>query len=155
MDLEQICSNHPDRKALSLCHHCGRYFCHECLKEGSDFYYCEKPECLHALEAELHPPAPSVAGPLESPGTPPENLVFLALYPHASEANAVKAKLGLEGLECFPVEASCGLMEDPFIVPVWLRVRAADGEKAARILKNLPFCFNANISNFNQILAGC
>jgi hypothetical protein len=39
------CYNHPERKAYSICHSCGRHFCEECLTEGIDYYYCKSPEC--------------------------------------------------------------------------------------------------------------
>ncbi len=39
------CYNHPERKAYSVCHSCGRYFCEDCLTAGTEFYYCKSPEC--------------------------------------------------------------------------------------------------------------
>ncbi len=46
------CINHPNKEATSLCHGCGDYFCESCLDEGSEFYYCKKPECQKLLTAE-------------------------------------------------------------------------------------------------------
>ncbi len=46
------CSNHPDRKALSVCHGCGRSFCELCLDEGKEFYFCKDPRCQALLKKE-------------------------------------------------------------------------------------------------------
>ncbi len=46
------CVNHPARKALSICHNCGRRYCESCLDEGKEFYYCKDPACQKALLAE-------------------------------------------------------------------------------------------------------
>jgi len=54
----EICVNHPDRKALSICHGCGKNFCGECLTEGKEFYYCSSAACQELLKKE------SKAGPL-------------------------------------------------------------------------------------------
>lgn len=135
MDEEQSCCNHPERKALSFCHHCGRYYCFECLKEGSEFYYCKSPQCLLAMETELHPTAPQEES-AEAPETLPENLDVIGIYPAASDAEVVKTRLESEGLECFLMEEPCGLMEEPYIVPYRLMVRETDAEKAFQILKS-------------------
>lgn len=39
------CINHPDRKAYSICHNCGKHYCEECLSGGGEYYYCNSPEC--------------------------------------------------------------------------------------------------------------
>lgn len=44
--MDQKCSNHPDKQAISFCHNCGKYFCYECLNEGKEYYYCNSEECL-------------------------------------------------------------------------------------------------------------
>lgn len=46
------CTNHPDRKALSGCHGCGKRFCESCLEEGKEFYYCKSPACQELLREE-------------------------------------------------------------------------------------------------------
>lgn len=51
----KACVNHPDKKAVSVCHHCGKDYCGECLTEGREYYYCFSPECREALEKEIHP----------------------------------------------------------------------------------------------------
>ncbi len=33
------CVNHPNKKALSACHGCGKHYCESCLDEGKEFYY--------------------------------------------------------------------------------------------------------------------
>ena len=33
------CINHPDRKAISLCHGCGKVFCESCLDEGKEYLF--------------------------------------------------------------------------------------------------------------------
>ncbi len=47
------CVNHPERNAFSICHGCGRHFCEECLNAGTDFNYCNSPECQKKLQEEL------------------------------------------------------------------------------------------------------
>lgn len=48
----EYCVNHPDVKALSVCHNCGRNFCRNCLSEGSEYYYCNSEECQRVLKNE-------------------------------------------------------------------------------------------------------
>ncbi len=127
MDPDQICFNHPNRKAFSLCHHCGKYYCSSCLKEGPEFYYCTRPECLKALEAEVHLLIPP-AEPVKPVGSPPGELCFLALYPNTFEAQAVKTQLESQEVECVLVEATSGLIEKPFTVPVKIMVKETKKE---------------------------
>ena len=47
------CFNHPDKKALSICHGCGKDYCESCLDEGKEYYYCKKPECQKLFKEEL------------------------------------------------------------------------------------------------------
>jgi len=47
--MEHYCKNHPNKKALSLCHSCGEYFCSDCLTEGKEYYYCKNNECAKQL----------------------------------------------------------------------------------------------------------
>jgi hypothetical protein len=49
----RTCFNHPDKKALSICHGCGKDYCEECLDEGLEYYYCRRPECHSLLLQEL------------------------------------------------------------------------------------------------------
>lgn len=51
--MNQQCHNHPDRRALSFCHSCNRFFCPECLTEGKEYYYCLDSVCQIALQREL------------------------------------------------------------------------------------------------------
>ncbi len=56
----ETCANHPGKKALSVCHGCGRSYCESCLVEGNEYYYCKNPECQRqmkedALGGELPP----------------------------------------------------------------------------------------------------
>lgn len=46
------CTNHPDRKALSVCHGCAKPYCEDCLDEGKEFYYCRKPACQGLMKKE-------------------------------------------------------------------------------------------------------
>jgi len=32
--MKEKCFNHPDKKAISYCHSCGKYFCEDCLSIG-------------------------------------------------------------------------------------------------------------------------
>ena len=47
------CKNHPDREAFSICHNCGEHYCQDCLSEGKEYYYCNKPKCQAALRKEI------------------------------------------------------------------------------------------------------
>ena len=49
----ETCYNHPERKAYSICHSCGRHFCEECLTAETEFYYCKSPECREIIKTEL------------------------------------------------------------------------------------------------------
>jgi DNA-directed RNA polymerase subunit RPC12/RpoP len=51
--LMNTCKNHPDRNAFSICHNCGEHYCEDCLSEGKEYYYCNKPECQAALRKEI------------------------------------------------------------------------------------------------------
>ncbi len=48
------CVNHPDKKAFSICHSCGKAYCEQCLSEGEEYYYCKNYECQEMLKKELH-----------------------------------------------------------------------------------------------------
>ena len=47
------CYNHPERIAYSICSNCGRYYCEECLLEGTDYYYCKSSECRSKWEKDI------------------------------------------------------------------------------------------------------
>jgi len=49
----KYCVNHSDKKALSICHGCGKDYCELCLDEGKEYYYCKKPKCQKLLKKEL------------------------------------------------------------------------------------------------------
>jgi hypothetical protein len=49
----KTCSNHPDKKAFSICHGCGKDYCEACLDEGKEYYYCKNSECQKLLLEEL------------------------------------------------------------------------------------------------------
>src|SRR3989339_171413 len=51
--MKEKCSNHLDRDALSFCHACKKYYCSECLVEGSDYYYCSNAQCQAKIGEEL------------------------------------------------------------------------------------------------------
>lgn len=53
------CINHPERKAISVCHVCGKEYCELCLVEGKEFYYCIDPLCQEALKKVQPPILPS------------------------------------------------------------------------------------------------
>ncbi len=53
--MREKCTNHPDTEAFNLCHSCNRYYCKECLTEGTTYYYCSSPECRLALQREKLP----------------------------------------------------------------------------------------------------
>ncbi len=45
---KEKCLYHPDKRALSFCHSCGKYFCGACLTEGIEYYYCRNSSCQQA-----------------------------------------------------------------------------------------------------------
>lgn len=49
----KTCFNHPEKKAFSICHGCGKDYCEECLEEGREYYYCRRPECQKLRLQEL------------------------------------------------------------------------------------------------------
>ncbi|MHB8337520.1 MAG: putative signal transducing protein [Ignavibacteriaceae bacterium] len=49
----KACFNHPDKKAFSICHSCGKNYCESCLDEGKEFYYCRNPECHILFKEEI------------------------------------------------------------------------------------------------------
>lgn len=51
--MKNKCYNHPDRRALSICHSCKRYFCEDCLVVGVEYYYCKSPECQKVYKREM------------------------------------------------------------------------------------------------------
>jgi len=56
--MEHFCYNHPERKAYSICHYCGKSFCEDCLVDGGEYYYCKNPECLKFLSKKTNPDNP-------------------------------------------------------------------------------------------------
>lgn len=53
--MENYCKNHPDKKALSICHNCNEYYCDDCLSEGMSYYYCKKESCQVEFQKEKPP----------------------------------------------------------------------------------------------------
>ncbi|HEY6626411.1 MAG TPA: DUF2007 domain-containing protein [Ignavibacteriaceae bacterium] len=49
------CVKHTDKKAISICHGCGKDYCELCLVESKEFYFCKNPECQKLLREELPP----------------------------------------------------------------------------------------------------
>ncbi len=47
--MEHNCYNHPERRAYSICHNCGKSFCEDCLVEGGEYYYCKNTACQKVL----------------------------------------------------------------------------------------------------------
>jgi len=117
------CQNHPDRKALSQCHGCGDWFCHDCLLEGPEYYYCEKSSCRSALLKEKKPDiklktvvCPSCRETVEGdtrfcpecgyrlkPVAEDEedDLVTIACFGTALEAHLARTKLESQGIESY------------------------------------------------------
>jgi hypothetical protein len=54
-DRNPTCRNHPGLKVLGSCHSCHDWFCHECLLEGPEYYYCKKQKCRSAFQEEVRP----------------------------------------------------------------------------------------------------
>lgn len=51
--MREKCYNHPERKVLSRCHSCKRYFCEECLLVGPEYYYCKDERCQEVYRKEM------------------------------------------------------------------------------------------------------
>src|SRR5690554_6928537 len=43
--MNNFCTNHPQKQAISFCHNCGNYYCKDCLNEGKEYYYCNNEDC--------------------------------------------------------------------------------------------------------------
>lgn len=50
---KHYCTNHPSKKALSFCNSCKRYFCVDCLNEGTTYYYCKNADCQETFNEEM------------------------------------------------------------------------------------------------------
>jgi uncharacterized RDD family membrane protein YckC len=50
--MDNKCSNHPEKQALSFCHNCGKYYCSDCLNEGKQYYYCNSKDCFELYKKE-------------------------------------------------------------------------------------------------------
>jgi len=50
---KHICQNHPEKAALSFCHHCKEHFCSNCLNEGKEYYYCNRVDCFDKYIEEV------------------------------------------------------------------------------------------------------
>jgi len=135
------CRYHPERKALSFCHHCGERYCFECLTEGKEFYYCKNPDCQKALELERNPPpAPVVEkiGPVVVEEPPEEVLVLLAGFLNVPEGRIAQLKLEAENVESFMTDYYLNPLDpqdDSFVGEVQLLVRESELEKATQILQ--------------------
>lgn len=134
---EYSCRNHPDRKALSFCHYCHAYYCFDCLKEGPEYYYCKRPQCLKAFEDESKPQNADETSH-DSPETLPEELIPIASFFNPMEANVAKSKLESEGIECFLFDEHALQHGVPLIAAggVRLMVRESEAQEASRILEN-------------------
>lgn len=53
--MKKYCINHPLKEAMNTCHHCGNYYCDECLNEGHDYYYCNRAKCSEKYLEEILP----------------------------------------------------------------------------------------------------
>ena len=53
MTKTEKCANHPDKRAISFCHACGKYYCKHCLKEGARYYYCLSEPCQNLYHQEI------------------------------------------------------------------------------------------------------
>ena len=79
MSTEQ-CSMHPDRRALSFCHSCGKHFCEECLIEGAEYYYCQAQACQQSYKGELDSEPEKAAALSPSPNIGHEMARFSKVY---------------------------------------------------------------------------
>lgn len=43
--MDNICYNHQEKKALSFCQTCKKYYCDDCLVEIGEYYYCKNKSC--------------------------------------------------------------------------------------------------------------
>ena len=141
MDPEQTCANHLERKALSFCHHCGGYYCHECLEEGGEYYYCRRRDCQKVLQEEKNALSKKEQSEKSSEYFY-QDFVQIGSFPSSFEANLAKSRLESEGIECFISDENIskvlgsGLVDGIFGgVKLW--VKCLDKEKALSIFKNL------------------
>jgi hypothetical protein len=142
MEQEHSCRFHPERKALSFCHHCRKYYCFDCLKEGPEHYYCNDPKCQEALKQEQNPPELEMAPP-DSPETLPEDLVEIGRFRSSIEANIALTKLESEGIESFLFNENMNRFDlfplaaiDTGFGGIKLMVRESEAQRALRMLED-------------------
>ena len=151
-DQSPTCKNHPNRKALSNCHSCGNWFCHECLEEGLQYYFCKKTKCLRAFKLELLTPCPSCSKKIKPTARfcpacgrrlkpvrseEKDDLVTVARFQNPIEAHLARTALENKGLWAFVADEHV-LSIDPFydlsLGGTRLRVRKSEEEMALRLL---------------------
>jgi hypothetical protein len=155
MKPEHICANHPNEEAVSVCHHCGEWFCSPCLREGPEYYYCGKSQCIQALEVATSlqkRKCPSCGESInegaykcgfcgkqlreltESEKT--EDLILVARYKSSVEAHLACSKLESEEIESYIADEHMVTINPAFYAfgGVKLQVKKSDFNRAVRIL---------------------
>ncbi len=139
MSQDKVCQNHPNRKALSFCHCCNGWFCHECLQVGKEYYYCWKPDCREEYEKQDFTVDKSKS---EMKTEDLDELVTVASYSSFIEAQVVHAKLESENIESaifneFGNRFFMGGFSLDSNFQVQLKTRKSDFERASGILKGI------------------
>ena len=152
MKAYNTCANHPDRESLSFCHFCRDELCTACLNEGKEYYYCNKPECLKAVETgdflrrdkctycggKIQPDfnfCPSCGMDLKiGKGN---DLITIAAYQNSTDAQLARTKLEAEEIEAFIADEHMVTINPGYNIAfggVKLKVRRSDAEIAVKIL---------------------
>ncbi len=155
------CKNHPGRKILGSCHACRDWFCHECLLEGPEYYYCKKEKCHRAFQKEtkftIKPQTLNCPSCLKSAKRNPrfcpscgyrlkpvaedemDDLVTIARYGTALEAHLARTKLESENIESYVADEhiiSLFPTRDIGWGGVKLKTKKSEAELALRIFHN-------------------
>lgn len=135
MSSDQHCQNHPFKKATSYCHHCNGWFCHDCLREGREYYYCLKPDCQRALQDEE---APKEAAEPSRPKLSLEDWLSVHKYPDLASAREAVEQLVQHGIEWRiqddrPIPPGSPEGQEPD-GDVFVLVKAVDSDAAMKII---------------------
>jgi hypothetical protein len=157
MKPEHVCVNHPNEEAVSVCHHCHDWFCLRCLKEGPEYYYCNKPKCHEAFLAviALSDSKCPFCGELVFPDTiycgscgkqireltaaeKADDLVTVARYKNSTEAYLCQTILESVDIEAYIADEHMFTINPAFYAfgGVKLKVKKSDFDKAALVLND-------------------
>lgn len=156
MKPNHICVNHPDEEAHTFCRHCHDWICPQCVVEGAEHYYCQKPECLKNFNKEeahlksicpycgnkvdLDPPFCNSCGKQIRELTTKEkneDLVTLAVFTTTIDAQLARTKLESEHIEAYVQDEQMLTIfaQNIALGGVRLQIKKSDCDRAKQILE--------------------